>query len=36
MAYLKKNYWKTDTEIYIRVRGRDLKAKVAALPFIKP
>jgi aminomethyltransferase len=36
LAYLKKNYWKTDTEIYIRVRGRDLKAKVAALPFIKP
>ena len=28
MAYLQKDYWKTDTVIYIRVRGRDLKAKV--------
>jgi len=35
MAYLKKNFWKTDTEIYIRVRGKDLKAKVASLPFYK-
>jgi aminomethyltransferase len=35
MAYLKKNFWKTDTEIYIRVRGKDLKAKVIDLPFYK-
>jgi aminomethyltransferase len=35
MAYLKKGYWKTDTEIYIRVRGKDLKAKVVVLPFYK-
>jgi aminomethyltransferase len=33
MAYLKKNFWKTDTEIFIRVRGKDLKAKVSSLPF---
>jgi aminomethyltransferase len=35
MAYLKKDFWKNDTEIFIRVRGRDLKAKVAALPFYR-
>jgi aminomethyltransferase len=33
MAYLNKNFWKTDTEIFIRVRGKDLRAKVAVLPF---
>jgi aminomethyltransferase len=33
MAYLKKNYWKTGTEIFIRVRGKDLKARVVAIPF---
>jgi len=33
MAYLKKGFWKTDTEIFIRVRGKDLKAKVANPPF---
>ena len=36
MAYLHRNYWKADTDIFIRVRGRDLKAKVTTLPFIKP
>lgn len=35
MAYLKKGFWKNDTEIFIRVRGRDLRAKVAATPFYK-
>jgi len=35
MAYLKKGFWKTDTEIFIRVRGRDLKAKVVNLPIYK-
>jgi len=35
MAYLNKGFWKTDTEIFIRVRGRDLKAKVTGLPFYK-
>jgi aminomethyltransferase len=35
MAYLNKNFCKTDTEIFIRVRGKDLRAKVAALPFFR-
>lgn len=35
MAYLNKGFWKSDTEIFIRVRGRDLRAKVAATPFYK-
>ncbi|NLE34180.1 MAG: glycine cleavage system aminomethyltransferase GcvT, partial [Bacteroidales bacterium] len=35
LAYLNKGFWKSDTEIYIRVRGRDLKARVTALPFYK-
>jgi aminomethyltransferase len=35
MAYLNKGFWKNDTEIFIRVRGRDLKAKIVALPFYK-
>jgi aminomethyltransferase len=32
MAYLKNGYWKPDTEIYIRIRNKDLKAKVVNLP----
>jgi len=32
MAYLAKDYWKPDTEIYIRIRNKDLKAKVVNLP----
>lgn len=35
LAYLNKGFWKNDTEIFIRVRGRDLKAQVASLPFYK-
>jgi aminomethyltransferase len=35
MAYLNTDFWKNDTEIFIRVRGRDLKAKVTALPFYR-
>ncbi len=35
MAYLKRNFWKTDSEIFIRVRGKDLKARVTSLPFYK-
>jgi aminomethyltransferase len=35
MAYLSKEYWKNDSEIFIRVRGRDLKAKVTSVPFLK-
>jgi|SRR5664280_1568500 len=33
MAYLAKGFWKTDTEIFIRIRNKDLKAKVVNLPF---
>jgi aminomethyltransferase len=33
MAYLKKEFCKENTEIFIRVRGRDLKARVTALTF---
>jgi aminomethyltransferase len=32
MAYLKKGYWKTGTEIFIRIRNKDLKAKIVDLP----
>ena len=35
MAYLEKNYWKTDSEIFIRIRNKDLKARVVTLPFYK-
>jgi len=33
MAYLAKGYWKPDTEIFIRIRNRDLKARVVNTPF---
>ncbi len=33
MAYLEKDFWKPDTEIFIRIRNKDLKAKVVNLPF---
>ncbi|MDY6799689.1 MAG: glycine cleavage system aminomethyltransferase GcvT [Bacteroidota bacterium] len=33
MAYLKKGFWKADTEIFIEVRNKNLKAKVAKPPF---
>jgi aminomethyltransferase len=32
MAYLNNGYWKTGTEIFIRIRNKDLKAKVVDLP----
>lgn len=35
MAYLSKGFWKADTEIFIRIRNKDLKAIVVNLPFIK-
>jgi aminomethyltransferase len=35
MAYLEKGFWKPDTEIYVRIRNKDLKAKVVNLPFYK-
>jgi len=32
MAYLMKGYWKPDTEIFIRIRNKDLKARIVNLP----
>jgi len=32
MAYLNKGYWKTDSEIFIRIRNKDLRAKIVNLP----
>jgi aminomethyltransferase len=33
MAYFAKGFWKPDTEIFIRIRNKDLKAKIVNLPF---
>lgn len=35
MAYLNKGYWKKETEIFIKVRNKQLKAKVVTLPIYK-
>jgi aminomethyltransferase len=35
MAYLNKGYWKTGSEIFIRIRNKDLKAKIVDLPIYK-
>lgn len=35
MAYLIKGYWNPDTNIFIRIRNKDLKAKVVTLPIYK-
>jgi aminomethyltransferase len=35
MAYLNRGYWKTGSEIYIRIRNKDLKAKIVDLPIYK-
>jgi aminomethyltransferase len=32
MAYLNKGYWKADTEIFIRIRNKDLRAKIVNMP----
>ncbi|MBE0676438.1 MAG: glycine cleavage system aminomethyltransferase GcvT [Bacteroidales bacterium] len=34
MAYLDKGFWKSDTEIFIRIRNKDLKARITNTPFI--
>jgi len=36
MAYMKKGYWKTGTEIFIRIRNKDLKARIVELPIYNP
>jgi aminomethyltransferase len=33
MGYLAKGFWKPDTEIFIRIRNKDLKAKIVNPPF---
>jgi glycine cleavage system T protein (aminomethyltransferase) len=33
MGYLAKGFWKPETEIIIRIRNKDLKARVVNLPF---
>jgi len=35
MAYLNKGYWKTGTEIFIRIRNKDLKAQIVDMPIYK-
>lgn len=35
MAYLKKGFWKTGSEIFIRIRNKDIKAQVVDLPIYK-
>ncbi|HEX7494527.1 MAG TPA: glycine cleavage system aminomethyltransferase GcvT [Bacteroidales bacterium] len=35
MAYLRKGFWETGTEIFIRIRNKDLKAKIVDLPIYK-
>ena len=35
MAYLAKGYWDTGTEIFIRIRNKDLKANVVDLPIYR-
>jgi aminomethyltransferase len=32
MAYLSKGFWKTGTEIFIRIRNKDIKARIVDLP----
>jgi len=35
LAYLKKGFWQEDTEIFIRIRNKDLRARVVKPPFYK-
>jgi aminomethyltransferase len=32
MAYLSRGYWKTGTEIFIRIRNKDIKGRIVDLP----
>jgi aminomethyltransferase len=36
MGYVAKEYSKVDTEIYISIRTKKIKAKVVRLPFVSP
>ncbi len=35
MGYVAKGFWNEGTEIYIRIRNKDLKAKIVKIPFYK-
>jgi aminomethyltransferase len=35
MAYLEKGYWKEDSEIFIQIRNKNLKAQIVKLPIYK-
>jgi aminomethyltransferase len=35
MAYLNKGFWKAGTEIFIRIRNKDIKAVVVDLPIYR-
>ena len=35
LAYLKKGFWQEDAEIFIRIRNKDLRARVVKPPFYK-
>lgn len=35
LAYVSKGYWKAGTEIFIRIRNKDLKARIVDLPIYK-
>ncbi|WP_462318388.1 glycine cleavage T C-terminal barrel domain-containing protein, partial [Marinilabilia sp.] len=35
MGYVKSGFWKTDTEVFIRIRKKDVKARIVKPPFVK-
>ena len=35
MGYLQKGYWKDGTEVFIRIRNKDLRAQIVKLPIYK-
>jgi len=35
MAYLKNGYWKPGTEIFIRIRNKDIKARIVGFPIYR-
>jgi aminomethyltransferase len=35
MGYLKKGYWKPETEIFIRIRNKNVRAQVVKPPFVQ-
>ena len=35
MGYIKSGFWKSDTEVFIRIRKKDVKARIVKPPFVK-